>query len=46
MIDNMSQKLDLKQRKKLNEIVWTWREAHKHKVLSEWVIQNMIDSIS
>ena len=45
MVDNMSQNLDIKQKKKLKEIVWTWREAHKHKDLSEWVIQNMIDSI-
>jgi hypothetical protein len=45
IVDNLSKNLDIKQKKKLNEIIGTWKEAHKHKELSEWVIQNMIDSI-
>ncbi len=45
MVDKMSQNLNLKQKKKLKEIIGTWKDAHKHKELKEWVIQNMIDSI-
>jgi hypothetical protein len=31
----MSQNLEIKQKKKLKEIIGTWREAHKYKDLSE-----------
>ena len=45
MIRKAFEPLTNKQKVKVREIIKTWKYSNPHKELSEWVLNNMIDSI-